>query len=193
MNNYLFIFEAIAVFLAVGYLLLAVKQDIRCWIAGIISSSIYLFLMFQANLYMESMLQIFYILMGFYGWLQWNIKAEDDKSLLITTWAFKKHFLVVSSILGFSLLFGMFLGTYTQAALPFLDSLTTFGALVATYMVAKKILENWIYWFFIDAISVMLFLNRELYLTALLFCIYLIIIFFGLRTWIKEYKSQEVA
>ena len=149
--------------------------------------------MFQANLYMESMLQIFYILMGFYGWLQWNIKAEDDKSLLITTWAFKKHFLVVSSILGFSLLFGMFLGTYTQAALPFLDSLTTFGALVATYMVAKKILENWIYWFFIDAISVMLFLNRELYLTALLFCIYLIIIFFGLRTWIKEYKSQEVA
>ena len=94
--------------------------------------------MFQANLYMESMLQIFYILMGFYGWLQWNIKAEDDKSLLITTWTFKKHFLVVSSILGFSLLFGMFLGTYTQAALPFLDSLTTFGALVATYMVAKK-------------------------------------------------------
>jgi nicotinamide mononucleotide transporter len=193
LNNYLFIFEAIAVFLAVGYLLLAVKQDIRCWIAGIISSSIYLFLMFQANLYMESMLQIFYILMGFYGWLQWNIKAEYDKSLLITTWTFKKHFLVVSSILGFSLLFGMFLGTYTQAALPFLDSLTTFGALVATYMVAKKILENWIYWFFIDAISVMLFLNRELYLTALLFCIYLIIIFFGLRTWIKEYKSQEVA
>jgi|TARA_B100001540_G_C15746222_1_gene614635 nicotinamide mononucleotide transporter len=193
LNNYLFIFEAIAVFLAVGYLLLAVKQDIRCWIAGIISSTIYLFLMFQANLYMESMLQIFYILMGFYGWLQWNIKAEDDKSLLITTWTFKKHFLVVSSILGFSLLFGMFLGTYTQAALPFLDSLTTFGALVATYMVAKKILENWIYWFFIDAISVMLFLNRELYLTALLFCIYLIIIFFGLRTWIKEYKSQEEA
>jgi len=90
-------------------LLLAVKQDIRCWIAGIISSCIYLFLMFQANLYMESMLQIFYILMGFYGWIQWNIKAEDDKSLLITTWTFKKHFLVVSSILGFSLLFGMFL------------------------------------------------------------------------------------
>jgi len=191
LNNYLFIFEAIAVFLAVGYLLLAVKQDIRCWIAGIISSSIYLFLMFQANLYMESMLQIFYILMGFYGWLQWNIKAEDDKSLLITTWTFKKHFLVVSSILGFSLLFGMFLRTYTQAALPFLDSLTTFGALVATYMVAKKIIENWIYWFVIDSISIYLFYSRELYLTSILFFIYLIIIIFGYKSWNKKLKENK--
>ena len=66
------IFEALAVLLAITYLLLAVRQDIRCWFAGILSSLIYLYLMFSVNLYMESVLQIFYVGMGFYGWFKWN-------------------------------------------------------------------------------------------------------------------------
>ena len=79
--------------------------------------------------------------MGFYGWLQWNIKAEDDKSLLITTWTFKKHFLVVSSILGFSLLFGMFLGTYTQAARE-LDILVFYRCYFSDALSQSRALSN---------------------------------------------------
>ena len=75
--------------------------------------------------------------------------------------------------------------TNTDAALPFFDALTTWGAVVATYMVAKKLIENWIYWFVIDFISVFLFLSRDLFLTALLFVGYLVIIIFGYihSTW----------
>jgi len=75
------------------------------------------------------------------------------------------------------------LDNYTDAALPFFDALTTWGAVVATYMVAKKLIENWIYWFVIDFISVFLFLSRDLFLTALLFAGYLVIIIFGYRAW----------
>ena len=191
-NIFLLSLEVSAVALAVGYLLLAVKQDIRCWIAGIISSCIYLFLMFSANLYMESVLQIFYIFMGFYGWKQWSQRDKQDAKFEIATWNLKIHFIILFSVILFSVLAGYLLEIYTNAALPFLDSLTTFGALVATYMVAKKVLENWIYWFFIDALSVMLFINRELYLTAILFCIYLIIIIFGFKAWLNIYRSQEL-
>ena len=183
--------EVSAVALAICYLLLAVKQNIRCWIAGIISSCIYLFLMFSANLYMEAVLQIFYIFMGFYGWKQWNKRDKEDSKFKIETLSLKTHFIILFSIIFFSLFIGYFLEMYTNAALPFLDSLTTFGALVATYMVAKKVLENWIYWFFIDALSVMLYINREFYLTAILFCLYLIIILFGFRTWLNIYRSQD--
>ena len=191
-NIFLLSLEVSAVALAVGYLLLAVKQDIRCWIAGIISSCIYLVLMFSANLYMESVLQIFYIFMGFYGWKQWSQRNKQDAKFEIETWNLKIHFIILFSVILFSVLAGYLLEIYTNAALPFLDSLTTFGALVATYMVAKKVLENWIYWFFIDALSVMLFINRELYLTAILFCIYLIIIIFGFKAWLNIYRSQEL-
>lgn len=182
--------ELLAVLLAITYLLLAVRQDIRCWFAGIISSLIYLLLMYKANLYMESVLQIFYVSMGIYGWRQWNIKNTQDNLMKVSLWSFKKHAVVILAILGLAFLAGNLLEAYTNAALPFLDSLTTFGALAATYMVAKKILENWIYWFVIDAISVVLFIERELYLTSLLFCLYLVIIFFGFRSWLNAYKLE---
>ena len=91
-------------------------------------------------------------------------------------------------IIWTTLLSGYLLDKYTEAALPFLDALTTWGAIIATYMVAKKLIENWIYWFVIDSISIFLFISRDLNLTALLFTGYLVIIFFGYRSWSKARK-----
>jgi nicotinamide mononucleotide transporter len=86
---------------------------------------------------------------------------------------------------------GYTLQTYTDAVFPFIDALTTWGAIIATYMVAKKLIENWIYWFVIDAISVFLFLSRDLVFTSLLFVSYLIIIYFGYKSWKKILKEQK--
>ena len=188
-ENLFFFLEIGAVFLAVAYLLLAVRRDIRCWIAGIMSSSIYFVLMFTANLYMESILQIFYIFMGVYGFNQWKSDIANTEEITITTWNLKTHLIVLGIILISSYFAGYILDTYTDAKLPFLDSLTTFGALFATYMVAKKILENWIYWFLIDSVSIYLFIERELYLTSILFCLYLIIIIFGFRSWLAVFRA----
>jgi len=188
-ENLFFFLEIGAVFLAVAYLLLAVRRDIRCWIAGIMSSSIYFVLMFTANLYMESILQIFYIFMGVYGFNQWKSDIANTEEISITTWNLKTHLIVLGIILISSYFAGYILDTYTDAKLPFLDSLTTFGALFATYMVAKKILENWIYWFLIDSVSIYLFIERELYLTSILFCLYLIIIIFGFRSWLAVFRA----
>ena len=188
-ENLFFFLEIGAVFLAVAYLLLAVRRDIRCWIAGIMSSSIYFVLMFTANLYMESILQIFYIFMGVYGFNQWKSDIANTEEISITTWNLKTHLIVLGIILISSYFAGHILDTYTDAKLPFLDSLTTFGALFATYMVAKKILENWIYWFLIDSVSIYLFIERELYLTSILFCLYLIIIIFGFRSWLAVFRA----
>lgn len=188
-ENLFFFLEIGAVFLAVAYLLLAVRRDIRCWIAGIMSSSIYFVLMFTANLYMESILQIFYIFMGVYGFNQWKSDIANTEEISITTWNLKTHLIVLGIIFISSYFAGYILDTYTDAKLPFLDSLTTFGALFATYMVAKKILENWIYWFLIDSVSIYLFIERELYLTSILFCLYLIIIIFGFRSWLAVFRA----
>ena len=174
--------EGTAVILAVLYLLLAVRQHILCWLCWIISSCLYLYVMYEAGLYMESMLQIFYIIMGFYGWSQWK-KSSDQASFQVNRWSPLNHLIAIAVVLMLTFASGQVLALYTEAAMPFIDALTTWGAVVTTYMVAKKLLENWIYWFVIDSISIYLFVSRELYFTAFLFLVYLFIIVIGYRSW----------
>jgi nicotinamide mononucleotide transporter len=81
--------EITAVVFAIIYLLLAVKQDVRCWYAAIFSSFLYFFIMMSANLYMEAYLQIFYIFMAIYGWFQWNKISEDKSKFIVRTWSIK--------------------------------------------------------------------------------------------------------
>ncbi|MEJ8567731.1 nicotinamide riboside transporter PnuC [Elongatibacter sediminis] len=175
--------ELLAVVLAVTYLVLAIRQNIWCWAAAAISTVIYLFIMFEARLYMESVLQLFYLAMAAYGWHQWRRHGRPGEDLKVSTWPLSRHAFAIGAVLVLVFASGHLLTEYSDAALPHLDSLTTWGAIVATYMVARKILENWVYWFVIDAVSVGLYLNRGLFLTALLFVGYLVLIIIGYRSW----------
>ena len=183
--------ESTAVIFAILYLILAVKQNILCWIAGIISSVLYFFIMQKAGLYMEAYLQVFYVVMGIYGWSQWSASNASNPSFIVNTWSKYQHMIAISIILALSLLSGFLLEKYTDAVLPFLDALVSWGAVFATYMVAKKLLENWIYWFVIDATSIFLFIERGLWLSAVLFATYLVIIFFGYQSWNKVRGGQK--
>ena len=183
--------EITAVIFAILYLILVVKQNILCWTAGIISSVLYFFIMQKAGLYMEAYLQVFYVVMGIYGWSQWSASNASNPSFIVNTWSKYQHMITISIILVLSLLSGFLLERYTDAALPFFDALVSWGAVVATYMVAKKLLENWIYWFVIDATSIFLFIERGLWLSAILIATYLVIIFFGYQSWNKERGGQK--
>ena len=191
--NYIFQnwIEITAVILAVFYLILAVKQNILCWICGIISSALYFFIMRSAGLYMEAYLQIFYIFMGFYGWSQWKINTSNTSNFVVNTWNKSQHLFATSIVLILSIVSAILLRFFTDAALPFLDALVTWGAVVATYMVAKKLLENWIYWLVIDSISIFLFISRDLFPTAFLFGIYIIIIVYGYHSWSKKLQENN--
>ena len=183
-------FEIVAALLAIAYLLLAMRQDARCWIAWIISSLMYLFVMYSAGLYMEAGLQIFYLLMGFYGLYQWQYKLANNETLKIKVWPITTHMMCLTALFLLVITSGYILSNNTDAASPYIDAFTTWGAIIASYMVAKKILENWIYWFVVDFVSVFLFVSRELYPTALLFCLYLVLVIFGYRSWKNEWQLK---
>jgi nicotinamide mononucleotide transporter len=183
-------FEIVAALLAITYLLLAMRQDARCWIAWIISSLMYLFVMYSAGLYMEAGLQIFYLLMGFYGLYQWQYKPLNNESLKIKVWPKTTHMMCLTILFLLVTASGYILSSNTDAVSPYIDAFTTWGAIIASYMVAKKILENWIYWFVVDFVSVFLFVSRELYPTALLFCLYLVLVIFGYRSWKNEWQLK---
>ncbi|MDH5737899.1 MAG: nicotinamide riboside transporter PnuC [Gammaproteobacteria bacterium] len=185
--------ETIAVILAIVYLLLVVRENIACWYAAFVSTLIFLVIFWHVNLYMESALQIYYLIMAVYGWYQWRQPASGTHYLPISTWRWYQHVLAITIVLGASTLSGYLLATHTDARLPWLDSFTTWASVLTTWMVARKILENWIYWLVIDSLSIYLYFDRALYFTALLFAVYLIIIGFGLHRWIKTYQNQSIS
>ena len=182
--------ETAAVALALAYLVLAVRQNILCWAAALLSSLLYTWVFFTARLYMESVLQIFYAAMAVYGWYQWRYAGDDGAGVRIHTWRLRRHAQVLVGIAAASLLLGWGM-SHTGAAFPYADALTTVAAIVSTFMVARKVLENWGYWFVIDSISIYLYVARELYLTALLFLLYLVLIVIGFRSWRRAWLAAD--
>jgi len=183
--------EVVAVMLAIAYLVLAIRQNIWCWSAAFTSTGIYLVLMYRAFLYMESALQVFYLVMAVYGWYQWRHGPGPNHSLPVSCRRPVWHVTAIITVLLATLISGRLLADYSTAALPYADSFTTWGAIIATYMVTRKVLENWLYWFVIDSVSIYLYINRELYLTALLFSVYLVLIVLGYLAWRKDLQEAQ--
>lgn len=185
------VWEMTAVALGIAYLLLAVREHLWCWYAALGSTAIYLFIFWDVGLLMESGLQVYYLAMAAYGWWQWQHGHQGETELPISRWRVQQHVLAIGGVLALSLASGFALGSFTDAALPFADSFTTWGSIITTWMVARKILENWLYWLVIDSVSIYLYWDRELYLTAALFAVYLVIVIFGFRQWLQHYRSTH--
>jgi nicotinamide mononucleotide transporter len=186
--------EVAAVILGIAYLVLAMKENSLCWYAAFGSTAIYTWLFFDVSLLMESALSVYYMVMAVYGWFVWNktpSQSEKLNSLPVITWTKKQHILTISGVVALTFLSGYLLNNHTSAVMPYLDSFTTWGAVITTYMVAKKVLENWIYWIVIDTLAIYLYIDRELYLTAALMATYVVLAFIGFYAWQVSYKNQK--
>ncbi len=181
-----------AAVLAALYVLLAIKQHRMCWAASFVSSCLYVWVLFGTRLYMESTLNVFYAVMALYGYRQWS-HGSDGHALGVSRGSWVSHGLGLSAVLGLSLLSSIYLRRFTPAAWPFVDSMITWSSVFATLLVARKVFENWHWWFVIDAVSVCLYWNRGLYLTMLLFGLYLAMIVVGMREWRRSLPPPCVA
>ena len=180
--------ETAGVVLAIAYLVLAIRQNILCWAAALASSLIFMAVFYSALLYTLAALQVFYAGMAVYGWYQWRYAGDEGTGARIHTWTIIRHVQVIGGITATALLLGWFMSR-TDTAFPYAEAFTTVAAIVTTFMVAHKVLENWLYWLVVDSISVYLYVARELYLTALLFVFYLVLIVIGFRRWRREYLA----
>jgi nicotinamide mononucleotide transporter len=181
--------EALAVILAVLYLLLAIQQNIWCWVCAAISTAIFAWLFFGVALYMEAALNLFYFAMAVYGWMQWRRGTDDQSSLPVVVWPARIHAVAILAVVLLSLSSGYILDTRSNAAFPYIDSLTSYAAVWATFLVARKVLENWWYWLLIDATMVYVFWAKDLEFTAVLYIVYLLLIPVGLLSWTRSYRE----
>ena len=186
--------EAVAVILAIAYLLLAIKENILCWIFAFTSTAIYTLLFWNVNLLMDSALNVYYMAMAVYGWYQWTRGSGDknEEPLAVHSMSGRQQGMVIGSIALLSIISGYLLGEHSQEAWPYIDSFTTWASVITTYLVTQKYLQNWIYWIVIDAVSVPLYIERGLNLTALLFVAYVIIAVIGYFSWRAHLRHGQV-
>ncbi len=176
--------EWAAVALALGYLLLAVRQNPWCWALAIASAAIYLVLFAQGGLRMQAALQVFYVAMSVYGWRSWRGRPEEgNAALAVSTWPLRRHALAIGAIAAAAFVNGWLLGDSSTGPVPYVDALVAWGSVIATWLVARKVLENWLYWIVLDAIAIGLYWHQGFHATAALFVVYVTIAVRGYFAW----------
>ena len=189
--------EMTAVIFAIFYLLLAVKENILCWLFALMSTAIYTVLFWDVSLLMESALNVYYMAMAVFGWYQWTRGGHngdgEPHALAVQSMSARQHALVIIAIVILSSVSGYLLGEHSSAAWPYVDSFTTWASVITTYLVTRKYLQNWLYWIVIDAVSVPLYIDRGLGLTALLFAAYIVIAAFGYLKWRNHFQNNGQA
>lgn len=187
--------EAAGVLLGVLYLVLVIRESLWCWPAAFVSSVLTILVMFEARLYSEAALNVFYAAMAIYGWYQWRYggRGQGAPELPISVWPFAMHALAIGGSVALAVVIGWFMSRHTVAAFPYLDAFVTVASVVTTYMVARKILENWVYWLVVDSLSLYLYWQRGLYFYVGLFALYLVLVVLGWLRWQRDWRAQPVS
>ena len=187
------VIEIVGVVTGLLYLFLLMKENISCWLFGIISSLCGIFLFIVARLYSEAILYTYYVFMGIYGWIHWYRGGSDTAKLPISEWKPVVHGLIIISGSFLAYTFGYFWTKYTDAAKPLIDAFTSVFSFIATYMEARKVLSGWIYWIVINAVSTWLYYNRGIKIYAVLMAVYTILSVYGWIGWRKKYRAQSAS
>jgi len=182
--------ESGAVISALLYVFLAAREKPVCFVFGLISSAIYIYICVQTAYYYDAFINAYYVVMSFYGLFLWK-RGNQEKAVVINSLSRRQklYYLAVGVVL--TVIFGFIGLTYLNSSLPFIDAFTTVFAFIATWMVVKKNIENWIIWIVVDGVGIGMYWYKDLKLTALLFLIYTIIAFFGYTEWKKKLKTAH--
>ncbi len=177
------------------YLVFSIKQNIWLWPWGIITSLIYVYVFFQSKFYADMSLQFYYLGISIYGWYFWQTGEKPNRSDKLPVIRLRRIewliYITVTAII--TLIVGFILTKYTDSPLPFWDAFTAGGSVVATWMLARKYLEHWIFWVIIDLVSLGTFVYKDLYPTVVLFCVYTGMAVVGYYQWRKEWlKNSEI-
>jgi nicotinamide mononucleotide transporter len=194
--------EIVAVVFSVACVLLSMYKNVWTWLVGIVGIVAYFYLFYESKLYGDMSLQIIYFGQSLYGWWFWQLKPALAKNTVLdnnSSSVIDNDFIpqklsklgLIYTILGLSFSFGIsaYLLSWTNADLPYLDAAASSISLIANWLLARKVLENWLLWIIADALLVYIFISKELYLSAATYLLFLILAIFAFIKWQKSIKG----
>lgn len=190
------ILELLGTMVGIIYLWLEYRASIYLWIAGIIMPAIYIFIYYDAGLYADFGINVYYLLIALYGWIAWKTgftltgKTKKSRELPISYTPKRAWTRIAAAYIAAQLFITWVLMEYTDSTVPIADSFTTALSIVGMWMLARKYVEQWWVWCIVDVASSALYIYKELYFTAALYAVYAIIAIFGYRKWKKMMQHE---
>jgi nicotinamide mononucleotide transporter len=181
--------EILATAASLVYIILLIREKIACWAFGIVGSLLSIYLFVDARLYSESVLYLFYAVMGVWGWVHWHKRTIHDDNPVIR-WRLQYHIaaIVISCIVALGL--GYSVQFYTDAERPLFDAFTTIFSFLGTYLEITKVMEAWLYWIILNVASIWLYHDRDLDIYAALIGLYSVLSVWGFISWRRTYLAQ---
>ena len=179
---------------ALVYVYLAARENAWCWAWGGVSCLGWAYVSFvQYDLWLDALLQVYYVGMSVYGLYHWKFNnTPNTPAAPVVRWSWRKHVVLLAIGIPLSVFVGYAFAELTPAAATYLDAFTTVFAILTTYLVARKVLENWLYWIAIDVALAYLYASRGAYLFAWLMWVYIGIAVWGWYRWRATYRGQRV-
>jgi nicotinamide mononucleotide transporter len=172
---------------------LAAKNNILNWPVAIVSVIIYIFIFYDSKLYADMGLQVYFLLMNAYGWYFWNKNRRSTESPTPVSHITRKEVILsAAGIVAFTFILGFILRQNTDASFPFIDSFCTACSLIAQIFLARKVVQNWLIWIFVDIIYVGVYVSKDLYATAIMYALYVYIAWMGYQQWNKTLSKETV-
>ncbi|MHA4893667.1 nicotinamide riboside transporter PnuC [Pedobacter sp. PWIIR3] len=183
--------EWFGVFTGILCVWLAAKNNIYNWPIAIVSVVIYIFIFLQSKLYADMGLQVYFLATNFYGWYFWSKRRNNPElSTPVTQITLREILFSILGVIAFTGIIGLILHKQTDASFPFIDSFCTACSLIAQVFLARKVLQNWLIWIFVDVIYVGVYVSKDLYATAIMYALYIYIATVGYLDWRKIYREQ---
>jgi len=168
---------------------LTTRQNIWCWAVSIIGIVIYTYIFYHSKLYGDSGLQLFYLFLSFYGWYIWLYGGTKNDALQVSNTSILQLFMFIITGITGTIGLGWLLDNKTDSDVPYWDALTTAFSLVATWMMARKMVENWIFWMVIDIIYTGIYVFKGLNVTAFQYLVFTLLALYGYLQWRRSIAS----
>ena len=182
--------EVFASALGIGYIIFAAKESQWCWPLAFFSTLIYTVIFWKGQLPMQAILNFYYMAMAIYGYKLWQKQGEANSVAVINrlSWPQQLTFLILGSLLTFAT--ANYLISIGASQSPYLDAGVTVFSVLNTVLMARKVLQNWLYWIVIDAAAIVLYAQTGYYATIVMFAIYLVLALLGYISWMKLYYRE---
>ncbi len=179
--------EIVAFVLAIAMVVFNMRVNPIAWPLAIVSSLLYFGLFWNSRLYGDASLQIFFAVIALWGWWQWLRGTQSDGTALRvrTLPAARRWWLLAALALAWPAT-GWFLKTQTDTDVPWWDAFPTAASVIGQWLLARKYIENWLAWIVVNVVSVGLFAYKGLWLTTLLYSLFIVMSVFGFRAWRRK-------
>lgn len=168
---------------------LTARQNIWCWPVGLVNVGCFFFMFFDAKLYADMTLQVFFFALSLQGWIVWLTNRQGAAVRPTTRISRRTAVGLGIALLAATSVWGYVLTRYTDASIPYLDAFIATLSVLAQFLLSSKKLENWYLWFAVDVMSVGMYAYKGLYSVAFLYLIYLGIVVSGWYGWKREYDA----